>query len=159
MPDNYNCITFHTPACCDEHQDRMLNVYSPDGLDDECPICALEAAQRDYAQAQHDIGEYVDKTAELQAKIERLAESRDNFRELWCEANEEVDRLKKRHSNFLTEFWATNAENERLQYEAIGWAWAEACGQLDLGLDPREYDIANLAERAKTELAAIGEDE
>ena len=41
MSEKYDCITFHTPAC-DEHQERIINVHGPDGLDDVCPICEIE---------------------------------------------------------------------------------------------------------------------
>ena len=36
-----HCITFHTPAC-DDHQDRLINMKGPEGLDDVCPICEIE---------------------------------------------------------------------------------------------------------------------
>lgn len=41
MSEDYNCITFHTPAC-DEHQERLVNANSPKGLDDVCPLCEIE---------------------------------------------------------------------------------------------------------------------
>ena len=40
-----------------------------------CKDCRIEELERDYAEAQHQIGEYVDKTAELQAQINRLSVS------------------------------------------------------------------------------------
>mgnify|MGYP001826497441 CR=1 FL=1 len=49
----------------------------------------IEELEKANAQLNHDIGEYVDKTAELEA----------------------------RHDKFLKEFWKTNAENERLTAE------------------------------------------
>lgn len=36
--------------------------------------------------------------------------------------------------------------------QAVGWAWAEACTQLDNGNDPREYDQSNLIDRSENEL-------
>lgn len=36
--------------------------------------------------------------------------------------------------------------------QAVGWAWTEACTQLDKGEDPRQYDQSNLIERSEKEL-------
>lgn len=36
--------------------------------------------------------------------------------------------------------------------QAIGWAWTEACIQLDNGLDPRGYEMPKLMERAVYDL-------
>ena len=44
MPENYDCITFHTSAC-DDHHDRLLNVHGPEGLDDVCPLCEITRLQ------------------------------------------------------------------------------------------------------------------
>ena len=41
---------------------------------------------------------------------------------------------------------------KRERVEALGWAWAEACNQLDRGEDPREYDQAGLLPRAYKDL-------
>lgn len=41
---------------------------------------------------------------------------------------------------------------QRTRIEALGWAWAEACLQLDAGKDPRQYDQSELMQRANTEL-------
>jgi len=42
---------------------------------------------------------------------------------------------------------------EHVRYEAIGWAWTEACIQLDNNKDPRQSDMADLLQRAKIDLA------
>ena len=34
----------------------------------------------------------------------------------------------------------------------LGWAWSEACVQLDKGEDPRKYDMAELLHRAQEEI-------
>ena len=65
--DQIHCITFHTPAC-DDHQDRLVNLKGPEGLDDVCPICEIERLQKAYRPA--DMIEY----QELVAEIERLRE-------------------------------------------------------------------------------------
>jgi len=36
--------------------------------------------------------------------------------------------------------------------EAVGWAWAEACVQLDRKENPREYEMGQLITRASTDL-------
>lgn len=36
---------------------------------------------------------------------------------------------------------------------ALGWAWAEACTQLDRGDDPRQWEVPELLERMLKELA------
>lgn len=41
---------------------------------------------------------------------------------------------------------------EKARIEAVGWAWAEACLQLDKGDDPRKYEQSQLVDRAKNEL-------
>jgi len=71
---DYDCITFHTPAC-DEHQDRIINMHDPDGLDDVCPICENTKQQ--------------DRIAELEAEIERLrAENAEYSNALFVIAND-----------------------------------------------------------------------
>ena len=39
----------------------------------------IEELERDYAEAQHQIGEYVDKTAELEAEVERLKQIEKSY--------------------------------------------------------------------------------
>ena len=46
-----------------------------------------------------------------------------------------------------------DVEIEKARIEAIGWAWAEACCQLDAGKDPRQYDCSELMDRANKDLA------
>lgn len=36
--------------------------------------------------------------------------------------------------------------------EAVGWAWTEACLQLDAGKDPREHETPELIERVERDL-------
>ena len=36
--------------------------------------------------------------------------------------------------------------------EGVGWAWEEACTLVDLGIDVREYDIADIIEKAVKDL-------
>lgn len=35
---------------------------------------------------------------------------------------------------------------------ALGWAWTEACLQLDAGKDPRQHEIPELLERCMRDL-------
>jgi len=41
---------------------------------------------------------------------------------------------------------------QKVRMEAVGWAWAEACVQLDTGKDPRKFDQSILVDRAPKEL-------
>ena len=43
---------------------------------------------------------------------------------------------------------------ESVRMEAIGWAYADACVDLDNGDDPRLKEVPEMLERAKTDLAA-----
>jgi hypothetical protein len=43
-------------------------------------------------------------------------------------------------------------ELQRARAEAIGWTWAEACTQLDRGMDPRKFPVPNLLAKAGLEL-------
>jgi len=40
----------------------------------------------------------------------------------------------------------------KVRFEAVGWTWAEACNQLDSGIDPREYNQGLLVENAAKDL-------
>ncbi len=40
----------------------------------------------------------------------------------------------------------------RARIEGIGWAHADACADLDVGIDPRKKDMAEMLERAKKDL-------
>ena len=44
-------------------------------------------------------------------------------------------------------------EEQRAATMALGWAWAEACVQLDRGEDPRQCEVPGLLERMLKELA------
>ncbi len=41
---------------------------------------------------------------------------------------------------------------QKVRFEAIGWAWMDACLQLDNGRDPRRYEQSQLVERASKDL-------
>lgn len=66
-------------------------------------------------------------------------------------AKRSLDNMKK--DSLRAERWKSlSAEITRSTNKAIAWTWSEACRQYDAGLDPRQYDSANLISRAKTEL-------
>ena len=44
-------------------------------------------------------------------------------------------------------------DTKSILIQAVGWAWAEACMQLDNGEDPRTYDIAKLIERVQKDFS------
>lgn len=41
---------------------------------------------------------------------------------------------------------------QKVRFQAVGYAWAEACSQLDNGLDPRKYNQGLLLENATKDL-------
>lgn len=45
-----------------------------------------------------------------------------------------------------------NKELPEEAYEALGWAWAEACILLDRGIDPREVDCGGLCYKMTEDL-------
>lgn len=46
-------------------------------------------------------------------------------------------------------------EQKKIRIEAIGWAWAEACNQLDADNDPRELEVSYLISLSKHDLGAL----
>lgn len=66
------------------------------------------------------------------------------------------DMLENLDSSGLYPTTDTFSKLEQLMYtvrmEAAGWAWGEACLQLDQGKDPRKYEEDKLVERISKEL-------
>ena len=111
MSEKYDCITFHTPAC-DEHQDRILNVHGPKGLDDVCPICALKALQEKLEIEENAYDLLAKDNEALQAEVERLKRSM----QFLGDVHQENERLR----SALQEIYDIPVHGEGHRYEYGG---------------------------------------
>jgi regulator of replication initiation timing len=66
-------------------------------MDMNANIDRVRELERDYAEAQHQIGEYVDKTAELQAENERLRGDLEHRGRIIANINDHHTRLQEKH--------------------------------------------------------------
>lgn len=91
---SYDCITFHTSAC-DDHCDRMINVHSPDGVDDVCPLCRIEELEAEVQRLREQVYQRDCDLEGTNARIGELKSLLDHTRWSNEQDSKEIRRLRE----------------------------------------------------------------